>query len=90
MASELSPRQLEQANAYWEITEEQGKWGRGAKSEGAHYFDGADNPFMDDGMMCENCVFWLPGGQCQIVRGSIDAEGLCKLWIIPDQLLEMS
>jgi hypothetical protein len=89
MVDNLSPRQLEQANAFWEISEEQGKWGQGARAEGAHYFDGADNPFIEDGMICENCVFWLPGGQCQIVRGSIDEEGLCKLWIIPDQLLEV-
>ena len=44
MVDNLSPRQLEQANAFWEITEEQGKWGQGARAEGAHYFDGAVNP----------------------------------------------
>jgi hypothetical protein len=33
-------------------------------------------------------VFYLGGGGCEIVEGKIDPMGLCKLWIIPQDLIE--
>ena len=53
------------------------------------YFGSEDNPFIDEGMVCGNCIFWEQSGQCQIVTGRIDMQGLCKLWIIPNELLEV-
>ena len=78
----LSNRQLDQAQAYYQIAEDHGKWGQGHRSEGAHYFDGEDNPFIDEDIVCGTCVFFEDRGACQIVTGRIDPEGLCKLWII--------
>ena len=85
----LSNREMEQVQAYYDIADAYGSWNQGPLGEGAHYFDGGDNPFIEDGMICGNCVFYLPDGRCQIVQGSIDYEGLCKLWVIPDNALEV-
>ena len=86
---DLSGREWEQAKAYYEIVSRYGQWNQGPLSDGSHYFQGEENPFIDEGMMCGNCVFYLPNGRCQIVQGFIDYEGLCKLWIIPDSELEV-
>ena len=83
----LSSREMDQAQAYYEIAAHYGLWHQGLESGGAHYFQGEDNPFINEGMICGNCVFYLPNGRCQIVQGFIDYEGLCKLWIIPDSEL---
>ena len=85
----LSSRERERAQAYWDIAEGYGKWTQGPLADGAHYFGGEDNPFDYMGMTCGNCVFYLPNGRCQIVQGFIDYDGLCKLWIIPDSELEV-
>ena len=85
----LGSREMDQAQAYYEIAAHYGLWNQGPLSDGAHYFGGEDNPFIEVGMMCGNCVFYQPSGRCQIVQGFIDYEGLCKLWIIPDSKLEV-
>jgi hypothetical protein len=85
----LADREMEQAQSLYEIADRFGMWHQGPASNGAHYFGAEDNPFIEDGMICGNCVFWIPSGQCRIVRGNIDPEGLCKLWIIPDSDLEV-
>ena len=89
MQRQLSSRQFDQASQYLNIVEDFGQWNQGPRSEGAHYFGSEDNPFIDEGMVCGNCIFWEQSGQCQIVTGRIDMQGLCKLWIIPNELLEV-
>ena len=89
MQNQLSSRQFDQASQYLNIVEDFGQWNQGPRSEGAHYFGSEDNPFIDEGMVCGNCIFWEQSGQCQIVTGRIDMQGLCKLWIIPNELLEV-
>ena len=84
----LSARQFEQVEGYYEIVSGYGKWNQSPLSEGAHYFGREDNPFIDEGMTCGNCVFYLPEERCQIVAGTIDWDGLCKLWVIPNNRLE--
>ena len=85
----LKSREMDQAQAYYEIAAHYGQWRQGSLSGGAHYFGSEDNPFIEEGMICANCIFWIPEGQCRIVQGRIDPEGLCKLWIIPDSALEV-
>ena len=85
----LANREMDQAQAYYELAAHYGLWNQGPFSDGAHYFGGEDNPFINEGMMCANCVFFVPDGRCQLVQGRIDPEGLCKLWIIPDSELEV-
>tara|TARA_Y100000310_G_C20129501_1_gene555196 strand:- start:125 stop:394 length:270 start_codon:yes stop_codon:yes gene_type:complete len=89
MQEGLNNRQFDQASGFLTIVEDFGPWNQGPFSDGAHYFSSEDNPFIDEGMVCGNCIFWEPSGHCQIVSGRIDMQGLCKLWIIPDQLVEV-
>tara|TARA_Y100000296_G_C5102398_1_gene220684 strand:+ start:422 stop:688 length:267 start_codon:yes stop_codon:yes gene_type:complete len=85
----LNNRQRLQAEGYYEVTQQHGKWGQGPRANGAHYFDEDENPFVDEGMVCGNCIFWEARGGCEIVTGRIDYDGICKLWIIPDHALEV-
>ena len=49
---DLSGREWEQAQAYYEIVSRYGQWNQGPLSDGSHYFEGEENPFIDEGMMC--------------------------------------
>jgi hypothetical protein len=79
----LNERQSDQAEAYYDIVEEYGQFDQGSGPDGAHYAPGSDNPFKSDGLMCSSCIFFEDGA-CEIVSGDIDPEGVCKLWIIPE------
>ena len=81
-------RQIDQYHAYIEISDQYGPWNKGPGNEGSHYSDGADNPFIEEGITCVNCVFFTEPDGCMIVSGLIDPEGVCKLWIIPEERLE--
>jgi hypothetical protein len=89
MENGLNNRQFDQASAYVRIVDDFGPWNQGPLSDGAHYFGSEDNPFIDEGMICGNCIFWQDNRRCQIVSGRIDIQGLCKLWIIPDEMMEV-
>jgi len=81
----LNPTQ----NAIYEflesLTEAVGKFNQSSDANGAHYME--DNPFVDEGLMCANCIFYEGGGGCEIVEGQIDHMALCKFWVIPEDLL---
>ena len=83
-----SDRQTEQYNALLDIAEQHGPYDKSIGNEGAHYIDEDDNPFIDVGMICGNCVFFQEPSGCMIVSGNIEEEALCKLWIIPESRLE--
>ena len=59
-----------------------GKWDW-AGADGAHYMGPDGNPFIGEGMVCQNCVFYEGPRACEIVNGDIDPNGLCKFWVIP-------
>jgi len=80
---DVDDRGIAMYEAYESIAEEFGPW----SAEEAHYMEADDNPFQDQGMNCANCVFFMGGGGCEIVEGQVDAMGLCKLWIIPEELI---
>lgn len=65
---------------------ENGPWPQDG-ADGAQYLK--RSMFGDQGVKCANCVFWNPEGTCDVVEGVIAAEGFCKLWIIPEERLEM-
>lgn len=69
-----------------DIAEENGKWPQEGPG-GAHYM--AESAFRGSGIACTNCVFFNEGGSCDIVEGVIQPEGVCKLWIIPEEKLSM-
>jgi hypothetical protein len=84
----LNERQNEMYRDYENQVAVHGMFNQSADANGAHYFGRESNPFAAEGMNCANCVFYLGGGGCEIVEGKIDPMGLCKLWIIPQDLIE--
>jgi hypothetical protein len=84
----LNDRQQEQADTLAEIAVKFGMFDQSTGANGAHYAPAAANPFKNEGLMCGNCVFFNEANnQCQIVEGTIEAEAVCKLWVIPETLL---
>jgi hypothetical protein len=86
----LNDRQKEMAEHTAETAMQFGMFKQDSSADGAHYFDGSKNPFKSEGVMCKNCIFFNEdANQCIVVEGNIDEEGLCKLWVIPeDELTE--
>jgi hypothetical protein len=78
----LSPANQELYKAQEKIVEENGQWSQ----HDSHYM--AENPFASRGMKCSNCLYY-EAGKCEIVTGSISPEGVCKLWIIPEEKLSL-
>jgi len=84
--NELSPRQQDMVEHTIEVVDEYGQYNQGSGGDGAHYFDGTKNVFKSEGIMCGNCIFFNEdAGNCLVVAGNIDPEGLCKLWVIPEE-----
>lgn len=84
-------RALSQANqelydAQEKIVAENGRWPKQGPA-GAHYME--QNPFVSRGIACRNCIYFEEGGSCEIVKGSISPNAICKLWIIPEEKLSM-
>jgi len=69
------------------LTQGLGKYSQDSGPDGAHYFDSAANPFVDEGLVCGNCAFYMSATTCEIVDGNIDPQGLCKNWLIPDSAM---
>jgi hypothetical protein len=83
----LSPTQDALYRGYEAVAGQIGGFDQTAGADGAHYMGGSLNLFAEDGLRCANCVFFEGGGACEIVRGQIDPDGICKFWIIPEHLL---
>jgi HK97 family phage prohead protease len=77
----LSPANLAYAEAVESIAEEYGQWPQGGP-DGAHYIEAS--PFAERGMKCSNCIFF-EAGACEVVQGSINQNGICRLWVIPEE-----
>lgn len=78
----LTPRQKALAEKYEKVTEHFGRFDQSIGPDGAHYMAASDNPFIEEGMACQNCVAFRGGGACEWVSGEIEPEALCKLWVI--------
>jgi hypothetical protein len=83
----LNDRQKMMYEQYEECVEEYGKFDQTAGENGAHYAPAAKNPFIKEGLICSNCVFFKGGQGCEIVAGKIEPNAICKLWIIPEDLI---
>lgn len=80
-----APRQVAQAAATETIVAEYGPYDASTGANGAHYM--LDNPFAAEGMACGSCVAYEGPRACEWVAGDIDPTGICKLWVIPQDLL---
>ncbi len=89
--SEISPyptneRQDAHYEALEEVAEKFGKWDQGTGADGAHYVE--KSPFKSEGLVCSNCVYYQGPRGCEVVTGDIAPDGVCKLWIIPEDLVK--
>jgi hypothetical protein len=83
----LTDRQKMMYEQYEDTVEKYGMFDHSSKANGAHYAPAALNPFKEKGLICANCVYFIGGGACEIVSGKIEPEAICKLWIIPEELI---
>ena len=79
----LSPQNQSLYDAQEQIVREKGRWSQAD----SHYQE--RNPFASRGILCRNCVYYEEGGSCEIVKGSIRPDAICKLWIIPEERLSI-
>lgn len=86
--TKLNERQKLMYEHYEHIVEMHGKFDQTAGSNGAHYAPSVKNPFIKEGLVCSNCVFFMGGQACEIVAGKIEPNAVCKLWIIPGDLIK--
>ena len=78
----LSDRQAALYSAFETVVEKFGKFDQGDGPNGSHYIP--ESPFARRGIVCANCPFYVGGGGCELVDGSIAEAGVCKFWIIPE------
>jgi len=81
----LTPRQAALVQAYEGIAEIHGPFDQSIGPDGAHYV--AASPFAAEGMVCSSCALYEGPRSCDVVAGDIDPGAVCKLWVIPQQLL---
>jgi len=65
-----------------------GYFDRGVGGNGIHYASASENPYKNQGIDCENCVFYYLEGnapRCELIQGAIEPEAICKFWIISDE-----
>lgn len=85
--SQLSARQYAIYEAIEDIASEFGPFDQSSGPDGAHYMLAAANPFTAEGLQCSNCAFYEGPQACEVVGGTIEPGALCKLWVIPLNLL---
>lgn len=84
----LNERQTALYEAVECVVEQFGQFDQDARANGAHYMP--ESPFVAEGLACANCAFYDGARACEVVRGDIDPAGVCKLWIIPADLIVRS
>jgi len=85
LSERYSKRQAAQYAATESTVEIFGKYDQGTGAEGAHY--APESPYLAEGLACSNCAFYAGARACEVVSGDIAPEGICKLWIIPNDLI---
>lgn len=83
----LNERQAAQAEATEALVEAFGLFDQSSGPNGAHYMP--VSPFAAEGLACANCAFFEGSRACEVVAGDIDPGAVCKLWIIPADLLSV-
>lgn len=86
----LNSRQKMMYEKYEWIADVFGPWDASDGADGAHYMGADANPFAEKGLNCANCVFFDGGGGCEILDVPVEANGVCKLWIIPEDRITKS
>jgi hypothetical protein len=84
---EFNTRQRMLVSSLLEVTHDAGKFNKSTDANGAHYMEPSANPFSKNGIACENCYFYQQSGVCALVEGQVEEYGVCKFWIIPEELM---
>jgi len=79
----LNDRQLAQYENTESVVEVFGQYTQDHSADGCNYEISPAN--QEHGLVCGSCVFFMDG-KCEVVSGEIAADGLCKLFVIPDSL----
>lgn len=87
LGGRISNMQVALYDAIESVVEQYGKFDQTTGNNGAHYVPADKNPFNAAGMNCGNCVFYDGAGRCEIVSGSVETGAVCRLWIIPEDLI---
>lgn len=82
LSKALTDRQQDIYDDLEETVEQYGKFDWGIGPNGAHYVPAGKNPFKNEGLVCSNCAFWQGPNGCEIVKGELDPNAVCKFWII--------
>lgn len=82
-----SPRQNLMIRTLLAVVAKVGGFARDAGSEGAGYVTAAKNTGAASGFKCGNCAFFRGRNGCAIVRGEVQADGVCRLYVIPQDRL---
>lgn len=85
----LNERQEALYEATEKIVAEHGMFDQGSGPDGAHYMPAAKNPFIKDGLVCSNCAYWVGPAGCEIVKGKLEPNAICKLWVIQGSRLNV-
>jgi len=85
MPPRFTERQMRQYFATEKIVGEFGKFEQSVGPDGAHYVP--KSPFSEEGLLCANCLYYEGPRGCEVVEGDIAPEGICKLWVIPQDLV---
>ena len=88
MEHPLNERQTAMEEAIDAIVEAFGQFEQDSNANGAHYMP--ESPFAAQGIACSSCTFYDGMRMCEAVKGDIDPAGICKLWIIPADLITRS
>ena len=67
------------------VAEKFGKFDQSMGANGAHYMD--RSPFAHNGIVCSNCAFYEGPRGCEVVNGDIAPDAICKLWVVPEDLV---
>lgn len=78
-------RQAAMVRGLRSVSEAFGKFDQSMGPNGAHYID--RSPFAHNGMVCTNCAFYEGPRGCEVVEGDIAPDAICKLWVIPEDLI---
>jgi HK97 family phage prohead protease len=81
----LNERQRAQYEAIEAVVRAFGLYDQTSGPNGAHYI--VENPFAADGLACASCAFYDGSRACEVVAGDIAPDAICKLWIIPSDLI---
>lgn len=87
LGERVTPRQRAVYEACEQVVGTFGMFDQSTGPDGAHYVAAAGNPFSAEGLACRNCVFFVGGGACEVVGGVIEPDAVCKLWVIPQDLI---